>query len=107
MVVAPESPKYQPVDIRSDLFYILHQWAYLNLKWLSDMFTIIIVQIQTIFSIICQIYTFVLHYQRLLSMFLFKFETKCYDYFQSALLFNRILLPIYTCKYTDKQIDSK
>jgi hypothetical protein len=64
MVVETESTKKnQPHDIKhvkSDLFKKLHQWAYLNYKLLSDIFTIIRVQNRHYFSLRCQIYTFVL-----------------------------------------------
>jgi hypothetical protein len=39
MVVETKSTKNQPVDILSDLFKIEHQWAYLNYKLLSDIFS--------------------------------------------------------------------
>jgi hypothetical protein len=48
MVVKTESTKCQPVDIKSDLFKTVHQWAYLNQKWLLDIFSITIVPKQTL-----------------------------------------------------------
>jgi hypothetical protein len=48
MVVETESTKTQPVDIWPDLFRIEHEWAYLNNKLLSDIFSSIRVPEQTL-----------------------------------------------------------
>jgi hypothetical protein len=48
MVEETESTKNQPVDIWADLFKIEHQWAYLNNKLLSDIFSSIRVPEQTL-----------------------------------------------------------
>jgi hypothetical protein len=61
MAVETESTKNQPVDIKSDLFKIEHQWAYLNNKLLSDILSSIRVPEQTLVVKVLHYLCFCLH----------------------------------------------